>query len=148
MVKWYVCLFLETSTSSWIFFLFQQTWFINKVDQVWQPIWMEANQKIRSMHKTFEDDFKLKMVKEWNKKRNAPSSTTHTEKSWRQPSALATASLSRNTLSREFIRLIKMKVLKLGIWSSRFMIWAFWTHHLVACVRENKCMDTNLQCCF
>jgi len=34
----------------------------------------------------------------------------HTEKASRQPSALATASLSTNTLSREFIRLIKIKV--------------------------------------
>ena len=69
---------------------------------------MEANQKFHSMHKTFKDDFIKKMVKDWNKKGNATSSTTHTEKALKQPSALVTASLSTNTLSREFIRLTKI----------------------------------------
>jgi len=37
-----------------------------------------------------------------------PVATTPTEKPLKQPSALATASLTRKALSREFIRLIKM----------------------------------------
>jgi len=57
----------------------------------------------------------LKNGKRMKWKGNATSLTTPTEKASRQPSALATASLSTNTLSREFIRLRKMKVLKLGI---------------------------------
>jgi len=77
-----------------------------------------------------------------------PVPTTHTEKQRKQPSALATVNLTRKALSWGFIRQIKMKVLKMGIWSSsHFMIWALPTHHLLL-VPENMRMDDILQCCF
>jgi len=66
------------------------------------------------MHETFKDHF----IKKWQKnevKKEMQPVQQHTEKASRQNSALATASLLTNTPSREFIRVIKMKVLKLGI---------------------------------
>ena len=38
-------------------------------------------------------------------------------------------------LNREFVRLIKKKVLKMAVWSS-LVIWALWTHHLVTWERK------------
>jgi len=59
---------------------------------------------------------------------------THTEKAIKQPSALATASLPRKALSREFIRLMKTKDLRIkSLQLFELTIWIL--------MQENKCME-------
>jgi len=120
MVKWLSVWFMVATlditrnSNKCLDFLFNKpdllTKWINCGNQSeWKPI---KNSIVRRKHLGM---ILLKTGKRRNKKGNATSSTTHPEKASRQPSALATASLSTNTLSRECIRLMKMKVLKLRI---------------------------------